>query len=143
VPLVQVPNLTLEPGATDKSFQDLVSGVDDGLAVIGGGVMMDQQQLNGQGLGDMVYRIRKGRIAGTVSSTAYLFRAPEFWKNLVAIGGASTAAARGMTVYKGQPRQETVHTVKAVAAHFKNVPVSIISTERRRGSGAVITMGAE
>lgn len=143
VPLVQVPNLTLEPGATDRSFQDLVSGVDDGLAVIGGAVMMDQQQLNGQGLGDMVYRIRKGRLAGTVSSTAYLFRAPEFWKNLVAIGGPTTAAVRGMTVNKGQPRQESVHTVRAVAAHFRNVPVSIISTERRRGSGATITVGAE
>jgi TldD protein len=143
VPLVQVPNLTLDPGAKDRSFQDLVAGVDDGLAVIGGNVMMDQQQLNGQGLGEMVYRIRKGKLAGTVSSTAYLFRAPEFWKNLVAIGGASTAGTRGMTVRKGQPSQETVHTVKAVAAHFKNVPVSIISTERRRGPGATITVGDE
>jgi TldD protein len=143
VPHVHAPNLTLEPGAKDRSFHDLVAGIDDGLAVIGGGVMMDQQQLNGQGLGDMVYRIRKGKITGTVSSTAYLFRAPEFWKNLVAIGGASTADARGMSGRKGQPSQETVHTVKAVAAHFKNVPVSIISTERRRGSGATITIGEE
>jgi TldD protein len=143
VPCVQAPNLTLEPAANNRSFQDLVSGIDDGLAVIGGNVMMDQQQLNGQGLGEMVYRIRKGKITGTVSSIAYLFRAPEFWKNLVALGGASTADTRGMTVHKGQPRQETVHTVKAVAAHFKNVPVSIISTERRRGPGATINMGAE
>lgn len=143
VPLVQVPNLTLEPGARDRSFQDLVAGVDDGLAIIGGGVMMDQQQLNGQGMGEMVYRIRKGKLAGTVSSTAYLFRAPEFWKNLVALGGVSTAGTRGMTVKKGQPQQETVHSVRAVAAHFKNVPVSIISTERRRGPGATITMGEE
>jgi TldD protein len=141
VPHVQAPNLTLQPGAKDRSFLDLVSGIDDGLAVIGGNVMMDQQQLNGQGLGEMVYRIKKGKLAGTVSSTAYLFRSPEFWKNLVAIGGASTAATRGMTVHKGQPRQETVHTVSAVAAHFKNVPVSIIRSERRRGPGATITVG--
>lgn len=143
VPQIQSPNLTLQPGAKDQTFLDLVAGIDDGLAVIGGNVMMDQQQLNGHGLGEMVYRVKKGKLAGTVSSISYLFRAPEFWKNLVAIGGASSSTTRGMTVHKGQPSQDTVHSVKAVAAHFKNVPVSIINTERRRTPGATIAIGQQ
>jgi len=141
VPHVQTPNLTLHAGAKDRSFADLVAGIDDGLAVIGGNVMMDQQQLNGQGLGEMVYRVKKGKLAGTVSSSSYLFRAPDLWKNLVALGGASTADTSGLTVRKGQPRQTTVHSVKAVAAHFKNVPVSVVRNERRRGPGSTITVG--
>ncbi len=123
VPHIQAPNLTLHAGAKDNSFLDLVAGVENGIAIVGGSVMMDQQQLNGQGLSELAYWIKKGKLAGTIDGTGFLFRSPELWKDLIAIGGPSSAATRGFTVEKGQPRQETVHSVQSVATRFKNVRV--------------------
>jgi predicted Zn-dependent protease len=123
IPIIHSPNLALQPGRDNKSFMDLVAGIDDGIAFLGGRVLMDHQQLNGQGFGEMVYRIKKGKLAGTLAGTAYLLRSPDLWKDLVALGGAGTSVTRGIGDEKGQPRQETAHSVTAVAAHFKNVRV--------------------
>jgi TldD protein len=123
MPLIRTPNLTLQPGAVDRSFLDLVAGVDHGIAILGGRVSMDQQQRNGVGMSTMAYRITKGKLAGTLTSVAYLFRTPEFWKGVMAIGGASSAAVRGFTTTKGQPVQTTVHSVRSVAVHVKQVRV--------------------
>ena len=123
VPIVHLPNLELHPGAGDKSFLDLVAEVEDGIAFLGGRALVDQQQLNGEGLGEMAYRIKKGKLVGTLSGVAYLFRSPELWKDLVSLGGASTSVTRGVGDEKGQPLQRTVHSVTSVAAHFKNVRV--------------------
>jgi predicted Zn-dependent protease len=123
VPIIHSPNLELKPGSDNKRFEDLVAGVDDGMAFLGGRVLMDHQQLNGQGFGEMVYRIKKGKLAGTVAGAAYLLRSPDLWKDLVSVGGASTSVTRGISDEKGQPRQVTAHSVTSVAAHFKNVRV--------------------
>jgi TldD protein len=134
VQLIQAPNTTLHPDTKNTSFEDLVAGVDKGLAVLGGSVMIDHQQLNGEGFGEMVYAIKKGKLAGTVSGAAYLFRSPQFWKNLVALGGAQTSVTRGSQANKGQPQQTTAHSVTAVAAHVKDMRVMDIraSTEAAR-----------
>jgi TldD protein len=123
VPIVHPPNMELHPGASDKSFLDLVAEVEDGIAFLGGRVLIDQQQLNGEGLGEMAYRIKKGKLAGTLAGAAYLFRSPDLWKDLASLGGASTSVTRGIGDEKGQPLQRTVHSVTSVAAHFKNVRV--------------------
>jgi TldD protein len=123
VPLAQTPNLVMQPSSSDADFNDLVSGVSDGLAIMGGFVWFDFQQLNARGRPERAYRIKNGQLAGPVRDIAYLIRGPELWKDLVAVGGPRSAAWRGMTVEKGQPSQETVHGVCAVPAHIRNVRV--------------------
>lgn len=124
IPLIHLPNLHMVPNSTNTTFADLIAEVEDGVAILGGGCSMDQQMLTGQGRGEMAYRIRRGKLAGTVSGATYLFRSPELWKNIVTVGGESTANWRGMTVRKGQPSQTTVHSVHAVAALVKNVTIA-------------------
>lgn len=123
VPIVQTPNVRMQPGAEDKSFLDLVAGVEDGIAVRGGTANTDFQKLNGQGMPAIMYRIRKGKLAEVVHGGGYWFRGPELWKDLLAIGGKSSLCSRGVTSEKGQPVQNSVNTVEAVAAHFKNIRV--------------------
>jgi len=129
VPIVHAPNLTLQPGTTDASVQDLIAQVDDGVAFLGGGIYVDFQQLNGQGAGEMAYRIKKGKVVGTIGGAAYLFRSPDLWKDLIALGGAQTSVTRGVVDRKGQPMQETVRSITAPAAHFRNVRVMDIRAD--------------
>lgn len=123
IQMVHSPNIVMHGAAEDRSFEDLVATLNDGIAVIGGVAHADYQQLNGQGMPDVMYRIRKGKLAEVISGGGFWFRAPELWQDLVAIGGEKSACWRGITNGKGQPRQETVHSVRGVAGHFKNVRV--------------------
>jgi TldD protein len=123
IPIVHTPNIVMHAGAKNLSFEELVATVDDGIAVLGGRSLTDQQKLNGQGMPAMMYRIRKGKFAEVLSNGGFWFRSPDFWKDLVAVGGEKSAVSRGFTTEKGQPQQNTVHSVRAVAAHFKNVRV--------------------
>ena len=121
MPLVFMPNLLVQPGPDTNTLATLVSGVDRGYAIFGGGVAMDFQSLTGKGHGARVYAIRHGKLAELVSNVAYTFKSQEIWKRLDALGGASTAIASGKRVEKGEPAQEMPNTVQAVAARFRNV----------------------
>jgi TldD protein len=128
VPLVQTPNLQLHPGTKDMSFEELLVGIDDGIAVLGGDISTDQQQLNIMGGRNAVfYTVKKGKLAGPVKDARYMVRMPELWKDLVALGGARSAGTRGFTSHKGQPAQLTTHSVQAVAGRFRNVVVRSIA----------------
>jgi TldD protein len=122
VPLVQTPNLRLQPGKKDMSFEELLAGIDDGMAVMGGDFHPDQQELNALGGRDvLIYRVKKGKLAGVVDKVRYIVRMPDLWKNLVALGGEKSVQTRGFTARKGQPRQFVAHSVQAPAARFQNV----------------------
>ncbi|HEU4641156.1 MAG TPA: TldD/PmbA family protein [Gemmatimonadaceae bacterium] len=124
VPMVVPPNIEMVPGSTDTTFEDLVSSLEKGLVICAGGVYADRQQLNGEVDGEFVYEVRKGKRTRAISHTEVLFRAPELWKSLQAIGGRGTQHWSGTSVYKGQPSQECSFGVGAVPARFKKVPVT-------------------
>jgi predicted Zn-dependent protease len=140
-PIIQRPNLRVTPAATARSFDELVAQVDDGVAIKDGMCATDQQHLNGQGIGGIAYRIRKGKLAEVLPfGTGYLFRGPELWKSLLTIGGAETVQRVGVTTRKGQPEQETSHTVSAPAALVKNVAVfNLIPMMRARAKAGPAT----
>jgi TldD protein len=124
VPLVQTPNLQLQPGKKEMSFDDLLAGIDDGIAVMGGDFSADQQQLNALGGRDaQIYKVTKGKLDGLVSKARYIVRIPDLWKNLVALGGEKSVETLGFTARKGQPEQHAVHSVQSPAARFQNVVV--------------------
>ena len=104
--------------ATMDFLDDVVAN-----AIVGGVVDMDPQALTGQGRPEIMYRVKKGKVVGTLAGGAYLFRSPELWKNLGAIGGAASLATRGFETQKGQPAQFGYHSVTAPAALVKNVAV--------------------
>lgn len=124
VTMLAPPNIEMVPGADDTSFDDLVASLDKGLVICAGGVYADRQQLNGEVDGEMVYEVRKGKRTRFISHSEVLFRAPDLWKSLQAIGGRGTQHWSGTTVYKGQPTQECSFGVGAVPARFKKVPVT-------------------
>jgi len=119
-------NLVLAPAATDTSFDALCSGVKNGLAVLCAGVTVDQQALNGTFGGNIVYEIKGGKLGRVVDGAVFLFRTPEFWKNLVSVGGASTASTIGMATRRrgASGGQMRMHSVSAPAGLVKQVAVT-------------------
>jgi len=124
-PLQQVsPNLVMQPGRDDTSFDELVRSTEKGLAIVGTWGSPDQQVLNGAGRSEIVYEIHKGKITGTFKDVVFLYRAPEFWRNVVAIGGARSAQRFGFNRWrKNEENDRTMQTIAAVPAKVKNVAV--------------------
>jgi len=130
ITMQHAPNLVLMPGTASTSFEDLVAGTDSGVAVLGFTPTMDQQLLNGMGRRAVLREIKHGKLGRYLTgASALMFRAPEFWKNIVAIGGPASQQWFGMSRGKGQPGQSTAHTVGAVPAKVKQV--SLIDPRRK------------
>jgi TldD protein len=126
--MLHSPNVQVLPGPEDRTFDDLVAGLERGLVICGGRVTVDRQQLNGEINGELVYEVRDGRRTRIVHSSEALFRSPELWRGLKALGGPGTQEWSGVSVQKGQPQQRSVFGAAAVPALFENVAV----TDRRR-----------
>lgn len=132
ITLLHAPNIAMLPGPADTSFEDLVAGLERGLVVVGGAafpggtgpVTTDRQQLNGEINGSLVYEVRNGKRTRYIRNSEVLFRAPELWKGLQAIGGARSVVWTGLTVWKGQPSQQHNFGVGGVPARFSGVPVT-------------------
>jgi TldD protein len=117
----------MQPAAREASFEQLLAGVKDGLAVVGGECSMDFRKLTGQGQAEVMYEVTNGKLGQVVSGGAYLIRSPEFWKGVAAIGGAESAMRRGFYEVKGQPFQLLNHTVTAVPALVRGIAVIDVS----------------
>jgi TldD protein len=122
ITMQHAPNLQLMPAATDTSFDALVADVKKGVAVMSVYVSMDQQQLNGIGYPSL-RKIVDGKLGPYIMGAGIQFRGPQMWKNLAAVGGAKETRWFGLNRGKGQPWQNTTHSVGAVPARINNVDV--------------------
>ena len=131
VPLQRMPNVNLLPDPTGSSLTDLISGVDDGILVIGDGSWsIDMQRYNFQFTGQRFERIRSGRIVGALRDVAYQGSTPSFWRSLIAVGGPDTYHLGGaFNCGKGQPGQVAPVSHGAPAAVFEDVNVLNSSSE--------------
>jgi len=108
VPIQRMANVSLaHSGAGGPRTEELVSGVDRGILVIGDkSWSIDMQRYNFQFTGQRFYRIEGGRLAGQVKDVAYQATTTEFWGALEAVGGTSTYVLGGaFNCGKGQPGQ--------------------------------------
>jgi TldD protein len=119
-PLAGAPNLTLQPGARVQDFDALVADVGDGIAIKRAGIDIDFQAVTGFGLGT-VYEVKRGKRTALISPSGFLFRAPELWKGVLALGGAAAARRYGKQAAKGEPPRSTAYSVTAVPATIKQL----------------------
>ncbi|MBA3403575.1 MAG: TldD/PmbA family protein [Gemmatimonadaceae bacterium] len=131
IPMQHMPNLSMQPGAGDLSFEDIIADTKNGIAISGGSAgSIDQQLLNGQYGATAVQEIRNGKLAGYLRGLNYQFRAPEFWKSMDAIGGKRSYVLCGSSSRKGQPLQSSVQSIGTVPARFRQV--NVINVGRAR-----------
>ncbi len=85
IPIVRMVNVSMLPG--DKSFEELLAMVDDGIFVdTNRSWSIDQKRLNFQFGTEIGYRIRKGKLAEMVRNPIYSDMTPKFWAKLTAMG---------------------------------------------------------
>ena len=130
-------NFTLAPDPTsDATFESLVANVKRGYAFKGGSAYSDFQCLNGWANGDIVYEIVDGKLGSTVDGEQIMFRAPELFKNVAAVGGARSAESIGVKWGRTftfrrelQLRASINYTVRAVPAHVTQL--ALIDMQRK------------
>ncbi|QQL49813.1 TldD/PmbA family protein [Mucilaginibacter ginkgonis] len=129
----RMPNVSLAPGKTPLSVDDMIKGVEKGIYIVGNGSFsIDQQRYNFQFGGQLFYEIKNGKIVGMLNDVAYQATNQEFWNSLVAVcderdyrlGGAFNDG-------KGQPSQSNAVSHGSSTARFNGV--NVINTKRKIG----------
>ncbi|MEV0946713.1 TldD/PmbA family protein [Rhodococcus sp. NPDC049939] len=135
VPIQRMANVSLGPDpVTDRGTEDLISGVEDGIYVVGDkSWSIDMQRYNFQFTGQRFYRIRGGRLDGQLRDVAYQATTTDFWGSMEAVGGPSTWQLGGaFNCGKAQPGQIAAVSHGCPSALFRRVNVLNTQTEGGR-----------
>ncbi|MDB4956446.1 MAG: protease TldD [Myxococcales bacterium] len=130
-PFQRMPNVSLAPGAKERSIEDLIAATNDGVLIIGNGSWsIDHQRLNFQFGGQAFWEIKKGKKTRMLRDVAYQANTIEFWTACDQIGGPASWALNGtMSDGKGEPMQTNAVSHGCPPARFRNV--NILNTSRR------------
>lgn len=133
IPIQRMANVSLQPDAAGGSTRDLISGVEDGLYVVGDkSWSIDMQRYNFQFTGQRFYRIRGGALAGQVRDVAYQATTTDFWGSMDGIGGPQTYRLGGaFNCGKGQPGQVAAVSHGCPSARFRGVNILNATQEAR------------
>jgi predicted Zn-dependent protease len=110
-----IPNLVLTPSASGPTVDEMITTMGKGIAMMGSAAATDFQAKNGTLSRGRAYEITGGKKVARLSHAALLFSATDFWKNVTAVGGATSISQTLQSEIKGQPDQTTAHTVSGVA----------------------------
>ncbi|MFB6457398.1 TldD/PmbA family protein [Chitinophaga sp. Hz27] len=126
----RMPNVSLQPGKTPLSVNDMIKNVEKGIYIIGdGSFSIDQQRYNFQFGGQTFYEIKNGQIVGMLKDVAYQANTQEFWNSCTAIADKSDYRLGGaFNDGKGQPGQ--VNAVSHGSATTRFNGVNVINTAR-------------
>jgi len=129
----RMPNVSLQPGKTPLSVEQMIKGVEKGIYIVGNGSFsIDQQRYNFQFGGQLFYEIKNGKIVGMLNDVAYQANTNEFWNSCSAICDESDYRLGGaFSDGKGQPQQANAVSHGSSTAKFNGV--NVINTKRRIG----------
>ncbi|MBD1366290.1 TldD/PmbA family protein [Mucilaginibacter sp. ZT4R22] len=127
----RMPNISLQPGKTPLSVEQMISKVEKGIYIIGdSSFSIDQQRYNFQFSGQLYYEIKNGKIVGMLNDVAYQANTQEFWNSCAAVCDKSDYRLGGSFFDgKGQPMQSSAVSHGSSTALFKGV--NVINTARK------------
>ncbi|MBK7831173.1 MAG: TldD/PmbA family protein [Gemmatimonadetes bacterium] len=127
----RMPNVSLMPGTTERSFEDIIAATDKGIAIVGdGSFSIDQQRYNAQFGGQLFYEIKERKVVGMLKDVAYQIRTPEFWAAMDMIGGPKSYELCGaFGDAKGQPSQSNAVSHGCVPTRHRQI--NVINTGRQ------------
>ena len=132
-PIQRMANVSLQPVSGGPVTADLISGVEDGLLVVGDkSWSIDMQRYNFQFTAQRFYRIHGGRLAGQVKDAAYQANTTDFWGAMSNVGGPETFVLGGaFNCGKGQPGQVASVSHGCPAALFRGI--NVLNTVQEAG----------
>ncbi|WP_058045007.1 TldD/PmbA family protein [Streptomyces roseifaciens] len=133
VPVQRMANVSLQPAPGGPSTEEMISGVERGIYVVGDrSWSIDMQRYNFQFTGQRFYRIENGRLAGQLRDVAYQATTTDFWGSMTAVGGPQTYVLGGaFNCGKAQPGQVAAVSHGCPSALFENV--NILNTTEEAG----------
>ncbi|MFE7116109.1 TldD/PmbA family protein [Streptomyces sp. NPDC057654] len=133
VPVQRMANVSLRPAPQGPSTEELISGVERGIYVVGDrSWSIDMQRFNFQFTGQRFFRIENGRLAGQLRDVAYQASTPDFWGSMAAVGGPQTYVLGGaFNCGKAQPGQIAAVSHGCPSALFEGV--NILNTTQEAG----------
>ncbi|MFC0041059.1 metallopeptidase TldD-related protein [Actinomadura rayongensis] len=134
MPIQRMANVSLQPAPDGPGVDELISGVDRGVYIVGDkSWSIDMQRYNFQFTGQRFYRIENGRLAGQLRDVAYQATTTDFWNSMEAVGGPQTYVLGGaFNCGKGQPGQVAPVSHGTPAALFRGV--NILNTLKEAGN---------
>lgn len=125
VPLQRMPNVSLQPDPQGGTTEELISGVDRGIYIVGDkSWSIDMQRFNFQFTGQRFFEIKNGKIVGQLKDVAYQSKTPDFWGAMRTVGGPSTYLLGGaLNCGKGQPGQAAPVSHGCPSAVFTQINV--------------------
>ncbi|KOT98688.1 peptidase C69 [Streptomyces rimosus subsp. pseudoverticillatus] len=134
VPVQRMANVSLQPAPQGPSTEELISGVERGVYVVGDrSWSIDMQRYNFQFTQQRAYLIRDGQLCGQLRDVAYQGSTPQFWGSMAAIGGPQTYVLGGaFNCGKAQPGQIAAVSHGCPSAMFRNVNILNTSSESGR-----------
>ena len=134
LPMQRMPNVSLQPDPEGPSTEELISGVDRGIYIVGDkSWSIDMQRYNFQFTGQRFFRIENGRLAGQLKDVAYQATTTDFWRSMAAVGGPETYLLGGaFNCGKGQPGQVAPVSHGSPSALFRGV--SVLNTQAEGGA---------
>ncbi|MEV6778471.1 TldD/PmbA family protein [Streptomyces syringium] len=133
VPVQRMANVSLQPAPDGPSTQELISGVENGIYVVGDrSWSIDMQRYNFQFTGQRFFKIENGRLAGQLRDVAYQATTTDFWGSMAAVGGPQTYVLGGaFNCGKAQPGQIAAVSHGCPSALFQGV--NILNTTQEAG----------
>jgi TldD protein len=125
VPVQRMANVSLRPAPSGPSTEELISGVDRGIYVVGDrSWSIDMQRYNFQFTQQRAYAIENGRLAGQLRDVAYQATTTDFWGSMEAVGGPETYVLGGsFQCGKAQPGQIAAVSHGCPTALFRSVNI--------------------
>lgn len=125
VPIQRMANVSLQPGKTGVTTDDLISRVERGIYIVGDkSWSIDMQRYNFQFTGQRFYEIKNGKLAGQLKDVAYQATTTDFWNSMEAVGGPETYVLGGaFNCGKGQPGQVAPVSHGCPSALFRGVNI--------------------
>jgi len=133
IPIQRMANVSLRPAPDGPSTEELISGVDRGIYIIGDkSWSIDMQRYNFQFTGQRFFAIRNGQLAGQLRDVAYQATTTDFWGALAGLGGPQTFLLSGsFHCGKGQPGQTAPVSHGCPATLF--TAINVLNTAREAG----------
>jgi len=134
VPFQRMPNVSLAPGASLLTLEELIASTESGIYIAGNGsYSIDHQRRHFQFGGDMFWEIEKGKLARPLRRVAYAADTVEFWSSCDAICDAREFRLHGsFNDGKGEPSQSNAVSHGCPPARFRGIQVLDASGTRRR-----------
>ncbi|MGN6130082.1 MAG: TldD/PmbA family protein [Nocardioidaceae bacterium] len=125
IPIQRMANVSLQAAPDGPSTEELISGVERGIYVVGDkSWSIDMQRYNFQFTGQRFYRIENGRLAGQLRDVAYQATTTDFWGSMEAVGGPQTWQLGGaFNCGKAQPGQVASVSHGCPTALFRDVRI--------------------